>query len=117
MQELKYNNMCLARVDFSPKIFGTYTFREKSRIDAIRHVMTPRASFSYTPDMKGKVPNYYQTVVVDSTGRTRQYSLFDESIYRTPVLSGRQGSVALSLMNNIEMKLKPRSDTTRNQKN
>jgi hypothetical protein len=113
IQELKYAHAYVPSlsVDFSPKIFGRYAFREKSRIDAIRHVMTPRASFSYTPDMKGKVPNYYQTVVVDSTGRTRQYSLFDESIYRTPVLSGRQGSVALSLMNNIEMKLKPGSDT------
>ena len=98
-------------IDFSPKIFGMYTFREKSSVEAIRHVMTPRASFSYTPDMKGKVPDYYQTVVVDSTGKTRTYSLFDESIYRTPVPSGRQGSVSLSLMNNIEMKLKPKSDT------
>jgi hypothetical protein len=99
-------------IDFSPKIFGTFTFREKSRIDAIRHVMTPRASFSYTPDMKGKVPNYYNTVIVDSTGRTRTFSMFDESIYRTPVLSGRQGSLSLSLVNNIEMKLKPEADTT-----
>jgi hypothetical protein len=98
-------------IDFSPKIFGMFTFREKSRIDAIRHVITPRASFTYTPDMEGKVPNYYNTVIVDSTGKTRTYSMFDESIYRTPVLSGRQGSVSLSLMNNIEMKLKPGTDT------
>ena len=114
IQELKYAHAYVPSlsIDFSPKIFGMYTFREKSPIDAIRHVMTPRASFSYTPDMKGKIPNYYQTVVIDSTGKTRTYSLFDESIYRTPVLSGRQGSVSLSLMNNIEMKLKPGSDTT-----
>jgi len=112
--EMKYAHAYVPSIsiDFSPKIFGRYTFREKSSIDAIRHVMTPRASFSYTPDMKGKVPNYYQTVVVDSTGKTRIYSLFDESIYRTPVPSGRQGSVSFSLMNNIEMKLKPSSDTT-----
>jgi hypothetical protein len=50
-------------------------------------------------------------VVIDSAGNTRTYSLFDESVYRTPVLSGRQGSVSLALMNNIEMKLKPKSDT------
>lgn len=97
-------------VNFSPKIFGMYEFREKSRIEAIRHVMTPRATFSYTPDMKGKVPDYYQEVVIDSTGQTRIYSLFDESIYRTPVPTGRQGAVSLSLANNIEMKLKPRED-------
>jgi hypothetical protein len=114
VQEMKYAHAYVptVSVDISPKIFGMFTFREKSRIDAIRHVMTPRASFNYTPDMKGKVPDYYQKVVVDSTGRTKEYSLFDESIYRTPVLSGRQGSVSLSLMNNLEMKLKPGEDTT-----
>lgn len=113
IQNLKYAHAYVPSlsVDFSPKIFGMFTFREKSKIDAIRHVITPRASFTYTPDMKGKVPNYYQTVVVDSTGKTRTYSLFDESIYRTPVLSGRQGAVSFSLMNNIEMKLKPGTDT------
>ena len=115
INELKYAHAYVPSlsIDFSPKIFGMYTFREKSKIDAIRHVMTPRASFSYTPDMEGKVPNYYQTVVVDSTGRTREYSLFDETIYRTPVLIGRQGSVSLSLMNNLEMKLKPGEDTSK----
>jgi len=99
-------------MNFSPKIYGIYQFREKSGIEAIRHVMTPRASFSYTPDMKGKVPDYYQEVVIDSLGNTRIYSLFDESIYRTPVPTGRQGSVTISLMNNIEMKLKPKTDTS-----
>ncbi|MBL7110544.1 MAG: LPS-assembly protein LptD [Bacteroidales bacterium] len=98
-------------VNFSPKIYGMYQFRPQSRIEAVRHVMTPRVSFSYTPDMKGKVPDYYQDVVIDSAGHTRTYSLFDESVYRTPVPSGRQGSVSFALMNNIEMKVKPKSDT------
>ncbi len=98
-------------VNFSPKIYGTFQFRPQSKIEAIRHVMTPNASFSYVPDMAGKVPNYYQEVVIDSLGNTREYGLFDQSIYRIPVPSGRSGSVNLSLRNNIEMKLKPDSDT------
>ena len=97
-------------INFSPKIYGMFQFREKSRIEAIRHVMTPRASFSYSPDMKGKVPDYYREIIIDSTGKTKTYSLFDESIYRTPVPSGRSGTVNLSLMNNIEMKLKPEDE-------
>ncbi len=96
---------------FTPRIYGMYTFREKSRIEAIRHVMSPSASFSLVPDMSGVVPNYYQEVQVDSTGRTRIYPLYDESVFRVPVPSGRSGSVNLSLKNNIEMKLKSRSDT------
>ena len=98
-------------VSFTPKIYGMYNFRERSRIIAIRHVMSPSASLSYAPDMAGKVPDYYQDVQIDSTGRTRTYSLFDESVYRTPVPSGRSGSVSFSLKNTIEMKLKSKNDT------
>ena len=96
---------------FTPRVYGMYTFRENSRIEAIRHVISPSASFSLVPDMSGIMPNYYQEVQVDSTGRTRIYPLYDESVFRTPVPSGRSGSVSLSLKNNVEMKLKSRSDT------
>ena len=99
-------------LSFTPKIYGMYQFREKSRIEAIRHVMSPSASLSFTPDMKGLMPNYYQEVQVDSTGKTKIYPKYDETIYHTPLPSGRQGSLSLSLKNNVEMKLKPRSDTT-----
>lgn len=99
-------------VSFTPKIFGIYQFREKSRIEAIRHVMSPSASLSFTPDMRGAMPDYYQEVIIDSLDNTRTYPKYDESIYRTPVPSGRQGSMSFSLKNNIEMKLKSRSDTT-----
>ena len=96
---------------FTPRIYGMYTFREKSRIEAIRHVISPSASFSLVPDMSSVMPYYYQEVQIDSTGRTRVFPLYDESVFRTPVPSGRSGSVSLSLKNNVEMKLKPKSDT------
>ena len=57
--------------------------------------------------MAGIVPNYYQEVQVDSNGNTRIFPLYDESVFRIPVPSGRSGSVSLSLKNNVEMKLKP----------
>ncbi len=98
-------------LSLTPKIFGMYQFKEKSRIVAIRHMMSPSASLSFTPDMKGIVPDYYQEVVVDSLGNTRIFPRYDESIYRTPVPSGRQGNVSLNLKNNVEMKLKSKSDT------
>jgi len=96
---------------FTPRIYGMYTFREKSRIEAIRHVVSPSASFNLVPDMSSIMPNYYQEVQVDTNGNTRIFPLYDESVFRTPVPSGRSGSVSLSLKNNVEMKLKPRSDT------
>ena len=96
---------------FTPRIYGMYTFREKSRIEAIRHVISPSASFSLVPDMSSIMPNYYQEVQIDSNGRTHIFPLYDETVFRTPVPSGRSGSVSLSLKNNVEMKLKSRSDT------
>lgn len=96
---------------FTPRIYGMYTFREKSRIEAIRHVMSPSASFSLVPDMSGVMPYYYQEEQVDTNGNTRIFPLYDETVFRTPVPSGRSGSVSLSLKNNVEMKLKSKSDT------
>ncbi len=98
-------------LSLTPKIYGMFQFREKSRIEAIRHVMSPSASLSFTPDMKGFMPDYYREVVVDSLEKTRIYPKYDESIYRTPLPSGRQGSLSLGLKNTVEMKLKSRSDT------
>jgi hypothetical protein len=99
-------------LSLTPKIFGMFYFKETSRVEAIRHVISPSASLSFTPDMKGVVPDYYQEVVIDSNGTTKVYPKYDESIYRTPVPSGRQGTLNLNLNNNIEMKLRSRSDTT-----
>jgi hypothetical protein len=96
---------------FTPRIYGMYTFREKSRIEAIRHVMSPSASLSLVPDMSDIMPYYYQEVQVDSNGNTKIFPMYDESVFRIPVPSGRSGSISLALKNNVEMKLKPRSDT------
>ena len=99
-------------LSFTPKIYGMYQFKEKSRVEAVRHVLSPSASLSFTPDMKGVIGDYYQEVIIDSNDNTRTYPKYDESIYRTPVPSGRQGSLGLSLKNTVEMKLKSKSDTT-----
>ncbi len=127
-------------VSFQPKVYGFFTFRKKSRIEAIRHVMSPSVSFSYTPDMTGKVPDYYIDVNLGVDTVTKQrflyselgdtinatqammnqvkgsYSIYDESVYRIPVPAGRQGSVSFSLRNNVEMKIKSKSDTAQEMK-
>jgi hypothetical protein len=99
-------------LSFTPKIYGMYQFKEKSRIEAIRHVMSPSASFSFVPDLSSMSDQYYQEIPTDTLGNTRTISKYDESIYRTPVPSGRSGSLGLNLKNNIEMKLRSRSDTS-----
>jgi len=95
---------------FSQNIYGMFQFTD-SRIEAIRHVMTPSVSFGFTPDMQGVMPDYYREVQRDTLGRTSVYSIFENGIYGTPSIRGRAGSVSLSLANNIEMKVRDTRDT------
>jgi hypothetical protein len=52
---------------FSQNIYGMFQFRN-SRVEAVRHVMTPSVSFSFTPDVQGLLPDYYRTVQRDTLG-------------------------------------------------
>ena len=116
---IKYAHSYLPTISMglNPKIYGMYLFKNpNSRVEAVRHVMTPSVSFSYTPDMTGISPDYYRTVQVDTLGNTREYSIFENEIYRTPSLPGRSSSVGFRLNNNIEMKIRSDGDTTQTSK-
>lgn len=97
----------------STKWYGMFTFSEKSKVQAIRHVMTPSVSISYRPDFSTDFYGYYKTVQVDTTGRTQQYSIFERSIYGGPA-AGKSGSIGFGLGNNLEMKVRSSKDTTTN---
>jgi hypothetical protein len=104
-------------ISLSPKIYARFTSKKSdSYFSALRHVITPTASFSYVPDLTGIMPNYYRTIVYPYTitGQTKEmkYSVYENYIYGTPVLPGQSGSVNLTLSNNIEMKVRPKADTT-----
>ena len=100
-------------MSLNPRIYGMFQFKNpESRVVAIRHVLSPSLGFNFTPDMTKWSPNYYDTVQVDTTGRTSVYSYFENGIYGTPSLNGRSGSLTFSLSNNIEMKVRADSDST-----
>jgi lipopolysaccharide assembly outer membrane protein LptD (OstA) len=97
---------------FAPKIYGMYTFRGKGRLQQIRHVMTPSASFSYVPDMSSIQSNYYRDLVDPETGDTlKTYSIYQDQIYGTPTTNGASGSLNFSLRNNIEAKMRSKNDS------
>ncbi len=98
---------------YSPQIFGTYTFKNPdSRIIAVRHVLKPSVSFSYVPSMDGWSSDMYREYVRDTLGNMGEYSIFEGSIYGTPSLPSRSGSVSFSLTNIFEAKVRTRNDTT-----
>jgi hypothetical protein len=96
----------------APKIYGMFTFKGKGRLEQIRHVMTPSASFSYVPDMSSIQPDYYRNLVDPESGDTlKTYSIYEDQIYGTPTSRGASGSLNFSLRNNIEAKMRSKVDT------
>ncbi len=98
-----------------------YTFYKPSRklfgdkIEAIRHVMTPSASFSYRPDFGNPKYGYYDWFEYYNE-RTDEvvnysYSYYDGSIFGVPG-KGESGSLGLNLGNSLEMKIKSDKDST-----
>lgn len=97
---------------YSPQIFGMYQFTNpESRVIAVRHVVKPSVSFSYVPALEGFSSDMYREVQIDTTGRTTEYSIYENGIYKTPSLSRRSGSLNFTLTNIIEAKVRERKDT------
>jgi lipopolysaccharide assembly outer membrane protein LptD (OstA) len=92
----------------STRLYGLY--QTKTRISAIRHVITPTMGLNFRPDFSSSVWNYYSEVQVDSSGRREKYSRFEGSVYGGPP-PGESATLSFALDNNIEMKYKTRSDT------
>jgi hypothetical protein len=100
-------------VSMAPNIYGMFMFKSRnSKIEAIRHVMTPSVGFSFVPDMKGIFPDYYRQVQRDTTGLNFEtYSIYANGIYGTPSFRGRSGNISFGLGNNFEMKIRTPNDT------
>ncbi len=97
---------------FSPQVFGTFTFKPESRVQAIRHVMKPSVSFSYVPAMKGLSSDLYRQVQRDTLENFTEYSVFDGNIFGTPSLSTRSGGISFNLTNILEAKVFEKNDTS-----
>lgn len=97
---------------FNPKVYGMFTFKEDSKLMAIRHVMSPSVSFSYTPEIGVDRSTYYRTYFDPNQGRDVEYSIFDGSVYGTPTGALEAGSINFGLDNNLEAKIRTSNDTT-----
>jgi hypothetical protein len=99
-------------VSMNTKIYGMYRFKERSPVQAIRHVMSPSVGFSYRPDFSQEHYGFYRKVQSDSTGKKfDEYSIFEQSLFGGPG-SGKSGMINFSLNNNLEMKVRSNKDTT-----
>ncbi len=83
-------------------LYGTFNFSKDSKIQAIRHVMRPSISYSYTPSFD----QYYDTYAIDALGTTvAEYTRFEQGLFGGP--NKNMSNIAnLSLGNNLEAKVR-----------
>jgi hypothetical protein len=96
-------------ISMSTIIYGMKSFK-KGPIYAIRHVIRPQISASWNPDYTKDGRFGYRTVQVDDTGRIQGYSIFDKGIQGYPG-GGQVASLNFGLGNNLEMKIRSKTDT------
>lgn len=97
-------------VSLNTKIYGMFQFSKKSKIQAIRHIITPSIAYSFRPDFGDPKYGFYKEVQVDTSGRKQQYSIFANSVYGGPG-RGKSGTISIGISNNLEMKVLSK-DTT-----
>lgn len=91
-------------------LYGMMKFKKGSAIEAIRHMMTPSIGFTYSPDFGGSGYGYYKNYY-NASGALTPYSIFEGGIVGSPS-SGMVGALGFNIGNNIEMKVKSKSDST-----
>jgi hypothetical protein len=91
------------------RIYGIYTFkRPTSKVKAIRHVINPSISYSYTPDFSQKT-DYFQKFI-DKTGREIYQDRYQGFVYGGSSL-GNSSSLGFGIGNNVEMKVQGAQDS------
>lgn len=92
------------------QLYGQANFKKGSSIEAIRHMMTPSIGFTYSPDFGGSGFGYFRNYY-DANGALTPYSIFDNGIVGSPT-SGMVGALGFNIGNNVEMKVKSKTDST-----
>ena len=88
-------------------VYGTFNFGENKKIQAIRHVMRPNVSYSYTPSFS----KYYDTYDSDGSGTIiKEYTRFDNGIFGSPG-KNMSNNLGFNLSNTFEAKVTDKDST------
>ena len=90
------------------RIYGMFVFK-KGYVKAVRHVMNPSLSFTFTPDFSSPSLGFYD-YYIDQNGKKIYYSKTEDGAFGSPPNS-RSGIINFTLNNSLEMKVKSEKDT------
>ena len=105
-------------ISMSTRIYGLFNFGMHRKLQAIRHVVSPSLSASFSPD-KAKHFNGYRTLTYQvrdpKTGelvtKTQEYNIYAGQLNSVPG-KGSSATLNFSLGNNFEAKVRDIKDTT-----
>lgn len=98
-----------SNLSLSTTVYGFWN-RKIGNLESFRHTVRPSLSFGYRPDFSSDFWGYYRTVQTDTTGRTREYSVFENEVFRGPS-QGEQMAMGFSLNNIFEARQVERDST------
>lgn len=85
-------------------IFGDF-------LKVVRHKMEPTVSFGMTPDFGDLKYGYYNAYMLAGDSLRGYYSPFDGQLFGVPS-QGKSGNISFGLKNNVEAKIRSKSDST-----
>ena len=101
-------------ISMNTRIYGTFDFSKRNKngkLQAIRHMITPSLSFSFSPNLATKANGYTTYTYTDKDGveKTVEYNKYAGQIYSPPG-TGRNASLSFSIANNLEAKVLKNTD-------
>ncbi len=100
-------------ISMNTRLYGLFNFGKHRRLQAIRHVVSPSISASFSPE-KGTHFNGWRTLTyIDRNGqeKTHDYNIYSGQLNSVPG-KGKTASLNFSLGNNFEAKVRDLKDTT-----
>ncbi len=100
-------------VSMSTRIYGMFNFGDYNAVQAIRHVISPSLSMSFSPELGTYANGYRKLEYTDIHGnqKTREYNIYQGNVYGPPG-KGKSASANISIGNNLEAKVRDMADTT-----
>ena len=96
-----------AGISMSTRLYGLFNFGQKSKIQAIRHMITPSFSFSYAPELGTPANGYTSFTYINEKGEevTETFNKYAGQIYGPPG-RGKTAALSFSFGNNLEAKIR-----------
>lgn len=95
--------------NMSTKVFFDFMYK-RGKLSQIRYLLIPTLGYTYRPDFGDKKYGIWSSVQTNTNGDLRPYSVMEKGVFGGP-LAGKQNALSINLNNNLEAKIRHRTDT------